>query len=329
MPDYGGRVNLGVSPEEFLTRIRMESPVPARVGWTDVEQVRTTTRALATSENLFGGGLSCDAAAGQLRWAGRLLKAQASNDTKHALLEAVGNLAGVVAFSAFDVGDHQAAARCFQFALWCADEGNSWPLRAATLADMTRQAVYLNNMDDALSLIEYAQVRADRLTATGRAMIWTVHARLLAIIGRHAEARDEVQRADAYFADHAPAEDPPWLVYYDRAEHQGTTARALIPAAVAERRPEQTLDRLVEAVALHSDSYPRSRAFSRTRLAALLMTVGDPREAAAVGHLAIADAAGLHSRRITDELRALDRAAERHGAIAEVAELHHALGAVT
>jgi hypothetical protein len=305
----------------------VESPARARIDWTDVDQVRATTRALAASENLFGGGLSCEAAVGQLRWAGRLLEAHAKGDVRLAMCEAVGNLAGVVAFSAFDIGDQTAARGYFHFALWCADEGDSWPLRAATLADLARQAVYLGDTDEALSLIEFAQVRADRLSATGRAMVWTVRARLLAVLGRHDDARAEVDRADAYFADRVPDDDPPWLLYYDRAEHQGSTARALVPAAMAKRQPGQAAERLTAAVQLHSNEYPRSRAFSRTRLAALTMAAGDPCEAAMIGHQAVADASPLHSRRMVDELRTLDRAAQRHAAIPEVAELRHVLAA--
>lgn len=327
VPDYSHTVDLGGSPTEFLARMTVESPTPARIGWTDVDQVRATTRALAASENLFGGGLSCEAAVGQLRWAGRLLEARAKGDVHRAMCEAVGNLAAVVAFSAFDIGNQVAARQYFRFALWCADEGNSWPLRAATLADLARQAVYLGDTDEALSLIEFAQVRADRLSATGRAMVWTVHARLLALLGRHDEACAEVERADSYFADRAPDEDPPWLAYYDRAEHQGSTARALVPAAMANRNPGQAAERLTVAIQLHSNEYPRSRAFSRTRLAALTMAAGDPYEAAVVGHQAVADASTLHSRRMVEELRTLYRAALRHAAIPEVAELRHVLAA--
>lgn len=190
---------------------------------------------------------------------------------------------------------------------------------------MARRAAYVGDTDEALSLIEFAQVRADRLSATGRAMVWTVRARLLALVGRHAEARAEVDRADAHFAERAPDEDPPWLIYYDLAEHQGSTARALVPAAVADRQPGQALERLAAAVRLHSNEYPRSRAFSRTRLAALMMAVSDPYEAAVIGHQAIADASALHSRRMADELHALDRASQQHAAIPEVAALRHSL----
>jgi transcriptional regulator with XRE-family HTH domain len=309
------------SPTEFLARIAVASPVPTHIGWSDVEQMRTTTTAFALSENMFGGGLSCAAAEGQLRWSARLLEAQSSNDVSRAMHEAVGNLAGVVAFSAFDIGDQDAASEYFRFALWCAEQGGSWTLRATTHADMARQAAYRSNFDEALELIELACVRSDRLPATGRAMVTTMRARYLALLGRHDEARAEVDRADEYFTERCPEEDPPWLVYYDEAEHQGSTARALTPYAVASRRPELAADRLGAAIRLHSNQYPRSRAFSRVRLATLTMRTEDPRKAAKIGREAIADAAVLHSRRVVDELRVLDRVAARHNAISEVAEL--------
>lgn len=154
------------------------------------------------------------------------------------MAEAVGNLASVVAFSAFDIANYGAADRCFEFALWCADESDSWALRGNTLAEMARKAAYLGELDDALSLIEFAQVRADRLTATARAMLWTIRARLLAVLGRHSEAEADVYRGDADFEARDPAADPPWLCYYDAAEHQGSTGKALIPIARARNRPE-------------------------------------------------------------------------------------------
>ncbi|MCP2166574.1 hypothetical protein [Goodfellowiella coeruleoviolacea] len=245
------------------------------------------------------------------------------------MFEAVGNLAGVVGFSAFDVGDHDAAARCFRLSLWCAEQGGSWELRAAALADMARHAIHRGRLDDALSLIEFAQVRADRLTATGRTVIGVLHARLLAMLGRHDEARAEVDRADAHFAERQAASDPPWLAYYDEAEHAGSTARALVPLALADKRPGDAAERLAMAIRLHSDAYPRSRAFSRARLATLYMTVGDPYEAVALGRQAVAEAAVLHSRRMNEELHTLMRASERHLAIPEVADLSHCLASAT
>lgn len=319
-----GGVDLGVGPSEFVARLELETTVPARAGNTEVAQVRTTTAALAMSENLFGGGLSSEAAAAQLRWASRLLDAKVSDRVRAALLQAVGNLAGVVAFSAYDVGDQRAAARCFRFALWCADESGSWELRAATLADMARQALHQGRADDALSLVEFAQVRADRLTATTRAMLATVRARTLAALDRRTDSLAEIARADSHLTDSDPTQAPPWMTYYDQAEHLGSSARVFAPLDLAQGKPGEATARLTAAIDLHSDHYPRSRAFSRTRLATLMMRVGDPREAAAIGRIAITETAGLHSDRVRGELRALHRAAVDHATIPEVADLAHA-----
>lgn len=258
------RISAGFHMVEPLDDLCLEVPPRRRAGRTEVEQVKLMTATLASSENLYGGGMAGEAGIAHLRWACRTLQARSDATIKPSLFEAVGNLAGVVAFSAFDIGDHTTAARCFRVALWCAEQGGSWELRAATLTDMARQAVYLGELDEALSLIEFAQVRADRLTATAKAVTAVVRARVLAMLGRHDEARAEVDRADAHFSERQAATDPPWLVYYDEAEHAGSSARALVPIAVAHRRPGEAAERLATAIRLHSDAYPRSRAFSLT-----------------------------------------------------------------
>ncbi|MGH3672459.1 MAG: helix-turn-helix domain-containing protein [Pseudonocardiaceae bacterium] len=313
------KIGLGVSPVEFLSRISAQTPTPSQLGWTDVEHMRATTQALAASENLFGGGFSCEAAAAQLKWAGRLLDARASDDVRRAIFEAVGNLSGVVAFSSFDIADFVTSDQCFQFALWCADQGGSWDLRASILSDMSRQAVFIGKVDEALSLIELSQVRSDRISGTTRAMLSALRARLLALLGRYGEALAEVDRADEYFTARNADDEPPWMCYYDDAEHQGSTGRALIP--VAESNLDLVAGRLRKAVELHTDSYPRSRAFSRTRLANLILKIGDPDEGVMIGHQAVTDAASFRSKRIVEELHGLSLVAGRYSHNPEVFKL--------
>lgn len=320
---YRNLVDLGMAPTDFLAQITARTPVPKNVGWSEVEHVRAVTRAVAMSENLHGGGLSAEAGTSQLQWSGRLLEATASNDVRHAIFEAVGNLSSVVAFSAFDVADYRSADQCFHFALWCADRGGSWPLRANTLAEMSRKSAYLGDFDEALSLVEFAQVRSDRVSATAQAMMAALRACLLALLGRHQQARAEVDRADERFANRDPAADPPWLCYYDEAEHQGSTGRALIPVARATKRFELAAPRLATAVERYRDDYPRSRAFTRTRLAALMLESGDPHEAVPIARQAVADAQPLRSKRIVTELHGLARIAASHARISDVADLRH------
>ncbi|MEU5696741.1 helix-turn-helix transcriptional regulator [Actinosynnema sp. NPDC020468] len=309
--------------------LSLDVPPRGRVGRAEVDQVRLMTGFLASGENLYGGGMVGEAGAAHLRWSCRALESHCDPTARSSLFEAVGNLAGVVAFTAFDMGDHATATRCSRTALWCTEQAGSWELRAAVLTDMTRLSLHSGELDDALSLIEFAQVRRDRLTATARAVAAVVHARVLAVLGRHDQARAAVDRADAHFAERRPATDPPWLVYYDQAEHAGSSARALTPEALSRNRPGEAAERLATAIRLHTDAYPRSRAFSTARLAALYMAVGDPNEAVVLGRRAAADATGFHSLRMTGELRALMRAAAQHLTIPDVADLHHHLASTT
>ncbi|WNV89692.1 hypothetical protein [Umezawaea sp. Da 62-37] len=323
--DFDSNIDLGTSPAEYIESLIIDNPLPNSIGWSDVVNMRSITRMLALSENMHGGGFSYEAAAAQLRRASRLTEARASNQVRKEMLEAIGNLGGVVAFSAFDVADYNSAKKCFNFALWCAQESGSWALRANTLSDMARNSAYLGNLDGALSQIEFAQVRSDRVSETARAMMCTIRARLLAAQGKEREAISEVNRADEYFANRNINDDPPWLCYYDEAEHQGSTGRALISVAVSRKDADLAAPRLRNAISLHDETYPRSKIFSQTRLASLLLQTGDPIEAVQIGRTALTESAKLQSRRVTEELRQLGRSANMHKAIPAVVDLQNDL----
>ncbi len=293
-----------------------------RVGWSDVDKVKAATRLAASSENLHGGGSASSVAGEHLHLFVPLLTGRAVPATRRALLEAVGNLSGVAAFSAFDIADYAESERHFRFALWCADSAGSWELRASTLADMARKVAYLGSADDALSLIELAQVRSDRLSATARAMLGALRAQFLAAVGRPDAAIAEVARADEHFAEHTTEPAVPWLCYYDEAEHMGSTGKAMVPVAEARERIELAAPRIRRAVQLQGAEYPRSRTFSLIRLATITMRLGDPREAAAIGLQAVENAKHFSSHRIYDELTALGRAASAHRRIRDVDEMH-------
>lgn len=311
----------GTIPADYLHDDR---PI-GKVGCSDVDKVMAATREAASSENLYGGGSASSAAETELRRFVPLLTGQSIPSTRRALLESIGNLSGVAAYSAFDIADYGEAERRFRFALWCADAAGSWELRATTLADMARKVAYVGNADGALSLIELAQVRSDRLSALARAMLGALRAQFLAAVGRHEDALTEVARADEHFAERAPETAAPWMCYYDEAEHMGSTGKALIPVAQARNRIELAAPRIRQAVQLQREDYPRSRTFSLTRLATLTMRLGDPKEAAEIGFQAADNAKLFRSRRIRDELNTLAEAAAVHRRVEDVAELRHAI----
>lgn len=227
------------------------TPIPARVGATEVEQIRTAAKVFASWDHTYGGGLAREAVLAQLRWSAALLDdAQCSARQRGPLLSAVGYLAHTVAFMAFDGYAHDDARRIFRFALTCAEQAGDWHLRAEVLSSMARQATWLGQPDEALTLTEYALVRADRLTPTERAMLHTAHARALAKMGRVRETLIAVGRADDSFAHARPAKDPPWMSYYDAAQHAGDTGHALFDLAVRGRSAAAARERLSAAVAV-------------------------------------------------------------------------------
>ena len=295
--------------------------VPAEVRQSDIDQVRASTRQFTTWDHSYGGGVVREAVTAQLRWSAELLEAECPKGLRAELFAAVGALSGVCGFMAFDAYAHDDARRMFTFGLACAEGAGDWHLRAKLLSNLARQAIWCGDPDAGLTHTELALVRADRLTATELAMLRTAQARALGKLGRIQETLTVVGQADDAFAQARPGDDPPWMAYYDQAQHYGDTAHALFDLAIHDVPDTEAAKRLSAAVEGHGDAYARSRAISGTKLASLLMATGDPREASAAGHCAMDDAGRLRSRRAADDLRELRRLAGRHADLPEVTRL--------
>jgi hypothetical protein len=236
----------------------------------------------------------------------------------------VGLLGHATAHMAFDACAYDDARQIFKFALACSEEVGSWHLRAKVLSSLARQEIWRGEADLGLTYAELALVRADRLTATEQAMLHTARARALAKLGRYQDTLRAVGQADEAFAHNEPAGDPPWMAYYDAAQHAGDTGHALFDLTVQGHRSEAA-PRLQTAIDGHTAGYVRSRAMSQTKLASLTMAVGDPDEAARIGLAAVTDAGRLHSRRAAMDLAELRSYAGRHAGVPQVAELRHRL----
>lgn len=127
------------------------TPVPSVVGLAEVVEVRNAAEAFGGLQSLYGGGMIREAVVAQLRYCAELLNARYSDPVRTELFSAVGDLAHVTGFMAFDVYAHDDARRMFQFALHCAEEAGDWHLRAKVLTSMTRQAVRCDDPDAGLT----------------------------------------------------------------------------------------------------------------------------------------------------------------------------------
>lgn len=297
------------------------TPVPPVVGATEVAEVRAAAQAFGSWDARYGGGFVREAVMAQLRFAVQLLNARCSERTRAELLSAVGYLGHVTGFMAFDAYAHDDARRIFRFALGCAEDAGDWHLRAKILSSMARQAIWCGDPDSGLTFSEMALVRSDRLAATEQAMLHTARARALGKLQRFQETAMAVGNADEAFGHAEPANDPPWMAYYDAAQHAGDTGHALWELAIQGRFITDATTRLEMAVRGHGDTAARSRAISQTKLASLVMVTGDPVEAAGLGSSALEAATPIKSRRAADDLRVLSGYARAHQQVDEVTEL--------
>lgn len=262
-------------------------------------------------------------ATAQLRMAVGLLQARAPIEVRRALFQAVGNLAGVVGFSAYDMNNYAVADRCYELALWCADEARSTSLRASVMADMARKTIDLGRPQDGLAIVDAAKDLSGDLTATGQAMLAAWRARLLTKTGQYAEARTEVAISDEWFSKREADQDPPWLGYYDEAEHHGSIGRTRLPLAQAGVDVGDTMSRLEAAVSLREAAYVRSLTFCRIRLSTLLLSVGETNQATTVAQAALAESPSVRSSRMREEWAVLASAAGSTRSSA-ARDLHHA-----
>jgi hypothetical protein len=301
--------------------------VPSVVGRAEIDQLRTAAKLFGAADHTYGGEVMREAVGGQLRYAVELLKAKCPESIRDDLYDAVGLLGHTAGAMAFDAYAHDDARRMFSLALACAEESGNWHLRARVLSSMARQAMWRGDPDMGLTLIEVAFIRGERLTATERAMLFTGRARAHAKLGRAPETLRAVGMADHEFSSASAVNDPAWMAYYDYAQHSGDTGHAMFDLAASDGRyAAEAASRLAAAVKGHGPAYARSRTLSQAKLASLTMMSGDPQEAAVIGGVALDAMGAIHSRRVADEIRELDRFATRHRSVHEVIQLRKRIG---
>lgn len=305
-------------------------PVPERITRNEIDQLLDIANVLQGWDNSHGsGGLVGELAGNCMRWAVSLLSADCPPRLRADFLAALARLGLVAGASQFDVCRHEEARVAFKVAVECAEEGKHWHLRAKGYSFLARQAIWIGDGDDGLTNAEKGLVRSDRLTASERAMLHTARARAFAKLHNVQETLAAVGAADNAFAQRRPAEEPTWMAYYDEAQHNGDTAHALWDLAVGVdgHDPTPAAGRFQNAVRGHAPAFVRSKAISCTKLAALVMLKGDPREAASIGHRALDFSGGLTSRRASEDLRELGRFAARHPKLPEALALRERISA--
>ena len=301
---------------------------PARIGPTEIAQVRDTAQAIKRGDMRWGGGFGFDAALVEARRARDLLDARCPEELRPDLLVAVGWLTCNAGFMAFDIDRYRDASRLWDLAQRCALVAGSWSLNARILGSMARQAMWLDRPDDALGLTLHG-IDGDRhgeLVPTELAMLWALRARAHAQMGDAEGTERAIGTADHFFSlrDLDECADRPWVAHYSHAHHWGDTGMAWERLAVAGLSSHAIVEaggRHQAAADGHGAQEARSHALALTSLAKLDAKVGDLDRGVEVGHLAVDAAEQVRSGRVREGLVHLREATTPHEHRKDVAEL--------
>ncbi|MGC0419570.1 hypothetical protein [Embleya sp. AB8] len=274
-----------------------------------------------------GGGLQRKAVIGQLNEVGNLLTYPNPLPVTRRLWNVAADLAALAGWMSHDVGLDPTAQNYFVIAAHAAREAGDLPRAAEALSRAARQLVHLERPADALALIELAQRTAgERAGATTLAMFHTVQAWAQAALGRAADCRRALGRAEAEFGRSRPEEDPDWVSFFDSADLHGM--QALVYRTLAEVDPTaagRAQEHAQRALELRALGHERAKTFDLISLASACLLDGRPDRGAHHARQAVRAAGEVSSTRTWDRLEALRKLTDRYRDVPEVRDLRQEL----
>jgi len=266
-----------------------------RIGTPEIETIRTVANAFRSLDNRFGGLSARDGVVAFLDMeVSPLLKhGQYSNAIGGDLLSAAAEMTHLAGWMSYDSGMHGAAERYFIQSLRLADAARDLQLGIEILAGMAHQAAHLGHGSEAVQLANTARRAAldhGVHVLVAEAAVMEAHGHAIQGNGTNCarlllEAEQALDRADR-------SDDPKWVAYFNDAylsAKRGHCLLALGDTGGAIEAARRSLDM--------DDNYVRGRMFNLSLLATSLASAGDPDEACAHGHEALALTTGLRSSR--------------------------------
>jgi transcriptional regulator with XRE-family HTH domain len=237
------------------------------------------------------------------------------------IFSAAAEVAQLLGWTAYDAGRHPAAIRYFVQGLKLAEEAGDHLMGARLLANLSHQANFVGNYNDA---VMYARAAQSALRGHGTPSVETMcvmmEARGLASLDDQKGTAGAIHRAEQLF-ERRVGDEPAWIGYYDGAELAGDASHCWRDLKIA----PQTKTFVAEA--LTDGTPPRTRAFIQMVAADGSLLSGDLEEAGTLAAAAVVNGGDLRSSRylryLRDFYRALPRDAAGHPALAEFVDLMH------
>ncbi|MBM9436067.1 sporulation protein [Actinacidiphila bryophytorum] len=289
-----------------------------RVGMREVLAIRTAAGMFSRLDFLYGGGHGHAALRHYFRHEVLpLLSAGYSEKVGVALFGAAAEIAEVLGWTAYDIGDHALAHRYFLSGLRLTQVIDDRLLGATILANMSHQANYLGHTVRSAQLAR-AAIEGGRGQATPRAQaIFAAHeARALSNAQDFAGASRAMNDAERYFERAGTSQDPEYLAYVDEAEIIGEFSHCFRDL----KRPAESLRFAAQAVAQTDAQYARTLGFCRMVLAQSQLLNGDLEGALSTAGLAVDEGESLQSARFVRYVEDFQREISGYTDIPAVAE---------
>ncbi|MCQ4046040.1 sporulation protein [Streptantibioticus rubrisoli] len=282
----------------FLARpdgLVLDKPGARRVGMRDVSAIRAAGEAFMRLDFQFGGGHGHKALRVYFREEVLpLLNASFSAKVGAALYNAATEIAQLLAWTAYDTGDHALANRYMLSTLRLTQVTGDRMMGARILTNMSHQANYLRQASRAVRLAR-ASVEGGNGHATPRAMaLFSCHeARALSTARDHKGAAHAMNEAEKFFERAEGGDDPDWLSYMDEAELVGEFCHCFRDLKLG----REAVHFAERAVTLTDPKYARTLGFCRMVLAQSQLLNGELEAAARTASQAVDGGDALQSAR--------------------------------
>jgi tetratricopeptide (TPR) repeat protein len=275
--------------------IQTDRPGRQRVGMRDVRAIRDAAGMFMQLDFKYGGGHGHKALRHYFRHEVLpLLDVSYSEKVGTALFGAAAEVSQLLAWTAYDTGNHRLAHRYLSSTLRLTQVIDDRMFGARILGNLSHQANYLGNHAQAIQLAR-AAVEGAKGRATPRAMsnYWAMEARALSNAGDKAGAARAMNEAARHFERVDSADDPAWLSYFDEAELTGELCHCFRDL----RMRRDAVEQAQRAVDSTDPAYARTLGFCRMVLAQSQLLNGELEAAVTTASLAVDGGDSLQSSR--------------------------------
>ncbi|MET8149089.1 tol-pal system YbgF family protein [Actinoplanes sp. NPDC049668] len=287
------------------------TPVPDRIGDTDVDYLEHLTRVLRAVDYQNGGGACREAVIAQTGHARAMMRSDCTDEVRRRLHLAVADLHNLAGWTSFDVGLHSTARLHFSLALEQAKETDNLSLAANVLYRQGRVHLHQGFLSQSLRFFQLGQLAAQ--DADDPLTVAMLHANLAwthAIMGNNAKAVSALGRAEDEFV-RGEGSLPAWVAFFGAADLSALTGMvySLLPG---DKSADKAVTHLTTSINARGGKTARSTIFELTALSATKLNNGDVAGGVGDGDRTVLLAEQVRSVRTIDRLRPLQLAAEAH-----------------